>query len=262
MIIDCFSFFNEIKILLLRLHYLYDYVDRFVIVESDRTHIGNPKPYYLEQWWDAIPTKFLDKISKVRVQIEADDGSHKKVWTREYGQRIAMIRYVHDRISTSPNDQVLVSDLDEIPHRDLLIFLRRSLVPVPLKLEQLLMMYNPDTYQEPWRHALVCPASVITPENVNQMRLDKNLQLLADAGWHFSYHMSPELILHKIQNFAHPEFNRPEYDLEYVKTCIRNRTPLFKQFGEAPYQQFSRDRYPRDLRDLLDLYFPRQDYGL
>lgn len=263
MIIDCFSFFNEIKILLVRLHYLHDLVDHFIVVEGNRTHIGNPKPFYLDQYWDAIPPSIAKKIFRVRTQIDNDTGLAKEVWSREYGQRSVMIRAVRDHFSTSPYDKVLVSDLDEIPHRDALISLKRSHIVKPLKLEQLLFMYNPDTYQEVWRHSLVAPASIITPENVNPWRLDSKLENLPEAGWHFSYHMSPELILHKIQNFAHPEFNRPEYtNVEYIKNCIKTRTPLFKQFSEAPYQNYSRDLYPRDLKNLLDLYFPYDEYNL
>ena len=38
MIYDCFTFFNELDILELRLQLLYDVVDKFVLVESTKTH--------------------------------------------------------------------------------------------------------------------------------------------------------------------------------------------------------------------------------
>ena len=40
---DCFLFFQEIELLKLRLNYLYDYVDFFIIVESAQTFSGNKK---------------------------------------------------------------------------------------------------------------------------------------------------------------------------------------------------------------------------
>ena len=263
MILDCFSFFNEIKMLLLRLEYHYDYVDRFIVVEANRTHVGNPKPYYLDQYWDAIPSRYLKKVLRVRTELPEDDGSTKKIWSREYGQRSVMIKALADHVKPQPHDLVFISDLDEIFHRDLLATLSRTAVARPLKIEQLLLMYNPDTYQEPWTHAFVAPAGILTEENVNPIRLDKKLEVLPKGGWHFSYHMSPELILHKIKNFAHPEFNRPEYtNLEYIVSCIRDRKTLFKQFGDTPYQEYSRSLYPRDLKNLLDLYFPYDEYNL
>jgi hypothetical protein len=39
-IYDCFIYYNEEKILLLRLETLYDHVDYFIIVESTRTFTG------------------------------------------------------------------------------------------------------------------------------------------------------------------------------------------------------------------------------
>ena len=45
-IYDCFTFFNEIDLLKIRLEYLYDYVDKFVISESNLTFAGQKKPFY------------------------------------------------------------------------------------------------------------------------------------------------------------------------------------------------------------------------
>ena len=43
MIVDCFTFFNELDLLEIRLKYLYDSVDYFIIVEADKTHNGEDK---------------------------------------------------------------------------------------------------------------------------------------------------------------------------------------------------------------------------
>ncbi len=42
-IIDCFIFYNEYNLLLLRFTELYDIVDQFVIVEATYTHSGKKK---------------------------------------------------------------------------------------------------------------------------------------------------------------------------------------------------------------------------
>ena len=46
MIFDCFSFFNELELLEIRLNILNDVVDKFVVVEGTLTHTGKPKPLY------------------------------------------------------------------------------------------------------------------------------------------------------------------------------------------------------------------------
>ena len=44
MVYDSFQFFNELDILLLRMHILNDVVDKFVISESTVTFSGDAKP--------------------------------------------------------------------------------------------------------------------------------------------------------------------------------------------------------------------------
>ena len=46
MIYDCFSFFNELDLLEIRLNTLDKVVDKFILAESTLTHTGNPKPLY------------------------------------------------------------------------------------------------------------------------------------------------------------------------------------------------------------------------
>ena len=48
-IYDCFLFFNELEILDIRLHELYDHVDKFVLVESLETFRGKQKPLYFTE---------------------------------------------------------------------------------------------------------------------------------------------------------------------------------------------------------------------
>ncbi|MBQ2282203.1 MAG: N-acetylglucosaminyltransferase, partial [Kiritimatiellae bacterium] len=61
MIYDCFSFFNELDILELRLETLAPVVDYFVIVEADKTHAGAAKPLVFEQNKELF-AKYLPKI--------------------------------------------------------------------------------------------------------------------------------------------------------------------------------------------------------
>ena len=49
MIYDCFTFFNELDLLEIRLNVLRDVVDRFVLVEAGETHTGKRKPLYFRE---------------------------------------------------------------------------------------------------------------------------------------------------------------------------------------------------------------------
>ena len=61
MIFDCFTFFNELELLELRLELLSTVVDRFIIVEASKTHSGLGKPFYFEEN-RARFSRFEDKI--------------------------------------------------------------------------------------------------------------------------------------------------------------------------------------------------------
>lgn len=65
MIIDAFLFYQEYDMLEFRLRLLYDQVDKFVIVEADKTFSGLDKPFDFEQHraryaWAEEKIKYFD----------------------------------------------------------------------------------------------------------------------------------------------------------------------------------------------------------
>lgn len=66
MIYDCFSFFNELDLLEIRLNTLDKVVDKFILFESTLTHTGNPKPLYYAENKDRF-AKFSDRIVHIVV---------------------------------------------------------------------------------------------------------------------------------------------------------------------------------------------------
>lgn len=139
LIFDCFTFFNELDLLELRLNELNEVVDYFVLVEATNTHTGKEKPlYYWENKDRFLP--FSSKIihvvvddlpaeaSKLRLFLDRiyhltlDKGSinlafKREAWNREMFQRNAILRGV---LSVSPRDSdiVIISDVDEIPSKE------------------------------------------------------------------------------------------------------------------------------------------------
>ncbi|KIN73334.1 glycosyltransferase family 17 protein [Sulfitobacter guttiformis] len=110
-IFDCFPLFNEIDLLELRLNELWNVVDVFVIVEARQTFSGNPKPMCLLDNKERL-AKYMDKIRYVVVE-EFPKGLDD--WGKETHQRNAIRKELHD---LSPDDIVILSDVDEIPRAD------------------------------------------------------------------------------------------------------------------------------------------------
>ena len=107
---DCFTFFNELELLELRLETYYDIVDTFVIVEADKTHANIPKPFNFLENIERYQ-KYLPKINYVMdtsfVPYEGADD-----WSIENNQRNNIMKGLTD---AEPDDLILISDVDEFP---------------------------------------------------------------------------------------------------------------------------------------------------
>ena len=107
-VIDCFTFYNELKILDLRLAELKDVVDYFILVEATKTFSGENKRLY----FDEIKDNYKDyPIIHVIVDDMPESGD---AWGRERHQRKSIIRGLKN-ISLNDQDILILSDADEIP---------------------------------------------------------------------------------------------------------------------------------------------------
>lgn len=122
-IYDCFTFFNELDLLEIRLNILNEDVDYFVLVEASKTHSGKEKNLFFE----ANKERFSG-FSKKIIHIIVDDMPEIKNgnrWVLENFQRNAIMRGLSD---CENEDIVLISDLDEIPNLENIKKIKSSLV--------------------------------------------------------------------------------------------------------------------------------------
>jgi len=113
MIYDCFTFFNELDLLEIRLNVLKDVVDRFVLVEARETHTGKPKPLYFKENEQRFAT-FRDRI--IYIALESFPKGHDAWWNENY-QRNEIKRGLKE---AKDDDVILISDLDEIPRPEII----------------------------------------------------------------------------------------------------------------------------------------------
>lgn len=108
---DCFTFFNELDLLEIRLETLDPVVDFFVIAEAPVTYRADPKPLYFELNKQRF-AKFLPKIRHIIVDDLPTEKGFDQNWQRETLQRAALERGLAD---ARDEDIIMLSDLDEIP---------------------------------------------------------------------------------------------------------------------------------------------------
>ena len=120
-IYDCFPFFNELELLELRLASLYDVVDRFVIVEADKTHANVPKPFnFYEHIHDY--EKYLPKINYI-MDTSVVEYKGAGDWSIENNQRNNIAKGLTD---AEPDDLIIIGDVDEIPDPALIKTIRET----------------------------------------------------------------------------------------------------------------------------------------
>ncbi len=111
MIYDCFTFFNELDLLDIRLHELDDFVDKFVIVESTVTFTNIKKPLLYELNKSRFKS-FHKKI--IHIVVEDSPNVLGNPWIIEMHQFNAIARGLNN---CKNDDTVLLSNVDEIPNK-------------------------------------------------------------------------------------------------------------------------------------------------
>lgn len=260
MIVDCFTFFNELELLEIRLNVLNDVVDRFVLVESTQTFQGQSKKLYFEEN-KAKFSKFVDKIDHVIVD-DFPGVDRSSPWQMEYFQRNQIKRGLQH---LSVSDVVLVSDVDELPKPQHLAQARSTRGISVFRHDCFYYFLNCRALEH--GHPLPSYGTVMSSkrafdklgaQRLRQITIDHNLNdrrptriahrflkyanyrargmpvsVITDGGWHFSFLGGVDRIVKKIEAFAHNEFNLPEYkDREKLIKTIKDGKDLFGRHYE------------------------------
>ena len=224
MIYDCFTFFNELDILEIRLNTLYDTVDYFVIAEANKTHTGKSKDYVFEKN-QARFSKFLDKIIYIKVDdfpslenSEASSDGNK--WLYENYQRDAIMQGLKE---CKPDDVIIISDCDEIPSPQAIQKYKKGIC----SLMQLRFgfSYNSLYITIPFgRGAKICRYKDLIDPKKRIKEKDKKYCLhskyglptylrfvkgkkIKNGGWHFSYIGNVEDIKYKMNSIVEQQVN-------------------------------------------------------
>lgn len=204
MIIDTFTFFNELDLLNVRFKELYDVVDAFVIAESTHTFSGKPKKLvFYENMQRFVP--YLDKVHHVIVNDMPLDTDN--AWVRETHQRNALITCLKEHFPLDAT--VMLSDVDEIPYRDIV----RQIQP---NQSCRMQFFYYDLWSELdylWHGTTTTYLGDIdTMQHLRDQRY--NLPAFPSNDWHgchLSYWGGALRIREKIQSMSDTQLNIPEY---------------------------------------------------
>jgi len=227
MIFDCFTFFNELELLELRMKVMGPWVDRYVLVESTKTFTGKPKKLFFEE------NKSRFDLSKI-IHVVVDDmpysnvsNDYRKSKDNEIFQRECIKRGLS---SASPEDIIIITDVDEIVDMNSVIknlHLLENHISFALKVKLFYLYVN--YYSSDIPGPVVCKFKNLT--SVQKFRVKMYRRIIKDTGgWHYSYLGGPENIKLKIDSYSMVGFNNDKFtNNEHIAECLETGKDLFNR---------------------------------
>ena len=237
-IFDCFMYYDEDMILDLRLNYLNNYVDEFVIVESTYTHSGEHRDLLFDikkflKFKNKINYIILNEPPGGLLEINEKDSENKKnskyilnAVKRENFQRNTILKGIN---SASPDDLIIISDVDEIPNleKNYIKDIKNRIILFKQKYYYYKFNLKLDDYV--WHGSRACrKKNLISPQWLRNIkdkiypfwRIDtlisnkkyNNIKIINNGGWHFSNVKTAAEIDKKMKTYLHHR----EYDLNPI----------------------------------------------
>jgi len=291
-IFDCFMYFDEEKVLELRLNILDKYVDYFVIVESSFTHKGDKRnlkfnPQKFKQFKDKIIYIIFDEepleIEKNQINAKMDEArkSFKYIENailRENGQR----NYISKGLDLAKDDDmILISDVDEIPNLENLDMSKIHEKVILFKQDMFYYRFNLKLPNLDWTGTKGCRKKFLkSPQwlrNVKDRkypfyRLDTffsntkyiDIKIISNGGWHFSNLKTASEIEFKLKSYLHHrEFDENPLSVEEINSLIENKQAIYdlkvdkriNKIGDgSKLEKYPTGKLPKFLQNNLNDY--------
>ena len=288
-IFDCFMYFDEDMILDLRLNILNEYVDNFVIVESIYNHKGekrelkfNPKKFenfkdkIIYLIYDEIPLE-VESISDNESEVEKSGKLIMNALHRESGQRNFITNGLKNANS---EDIILISDVDEIPNLENIIFDKIKKKIIFFNQDMLYYKFNLKLPNLVWTGTRGCKKKYLrSPQWIRNIkdrkypfyRLDAffsekkfiNCEIIKNGGWHFTNIKNAIEIQHKLRSYLHHiEFDKNPLTIDKINEIIEKKKAIYNltadkredKFEGSKLENYPLKKLPKFLIDNLNNY--------
>ncbi|CAF2062292.1 BnaC06g26260D [Brassica napus] len=230
---DAVLFSTEVELLTIRWQELYPYVTQFVLLESNSTFTGLPKPLVFASHRADDEFKFVEpRLTYGSIGGRFKKGEKNPFYEEAY-QRVALDQLL--RLAGITDDDLLImSDVDEIPSRHTINLLRWcDDIPeiLHLRLKNYLYSFEFPVDDKSWR-ASVHRYKTGKTKYVHYRQSD---EILADSGWHcsFCFRRISEFVF-KMKAYSHYDRVRFGHYLnpKRVQRVICNGDDLFDMIPE------------------------------
>jgi len=258
-------YFDEDVVLDVRLNFLNEFVDKFVIIESRYNHKGEKRqPLFNINKFASFKNKIeyilTEEIPKEIESIKKDDSKNEiykktilNAWKRENLQRNQISQGI---VSASSEDWIIVSDLDEIPDLNKINLKKINHKFVFFKQDMMYYKFNLKLKDYTWVGSKACKMKNLkSPQWIRDIkdkkyvwwRLDtlfskkkyNDIIFIENGGWHFSYLKNPKDIEKKLKSYLH----HIDYDLNPVgekgiQEMIKNKKTIYNIKADQKENKF------------------------
>jgi len=274
MVIDCFPFFKELDILEIRLNILDEYIDKFILIESEETFTGLNKILHFFENKKRFE-RFLHKIEYFKIKKipdHLDENKGKVDWNREFNQKNHMMEGINQ---FDENDIIIISDCDEIPDLSKIkldqietpkVFINKNFT---LRLD-LMTFNNIEAYKrtenidktkgQPWKWfgSTISKQKYIKNQNFwgwDKLREARQNLPQIEGGWHFSSCMPNKDIIDKIQSYSHADMYGHIKDENLIAEYIKiNKDFVNYELRDIKQINISEDNLPKYIVDHKEKY--------
>ena len=280
-IYDCFMFYDEDLIAELRFNILNQYINEFIVVESKYTHSGEKRELLFNI--NKYPN-FKNKINYIVLENEPDnlekvydDDTEDKKNSKYIMNALKRENYHRNEISkglnkASPEDLILISDVDEIPNLSKLDINKINNEIILFKQNFYYYKLNLKLEDMPWYGTKACKFKILkSPQwlrnikdkkypfwRVDVLFSDKkysNIKHIDNGGWHFSNMKTPADIERKMRTYLHHR----EYDInplgkKKIEEIMKSKKSIYNLRADMKTEKFdgTQNLKPTDGSELPD----------
>ena len=263
MLVDAFLYFDEKELVELRIKYLNDLVDHFIVVEADVTHQGKKKEWNFEPLLKNNLKNFSQKIHYHKLKIDMNEADSERGWIYEKvkGGRSWKIEnmqrnYIKEACKDfAAKDIIIMSDLDEIPSKEKIKFIKSCDFQfiAPVAFEHFLFHLDCNHLNlEKWLGSIAVTKEIFDKSKPQELRNNRyKISQFVRSGWSFSSFGGLNRVREKFEAFAHEEYNKEEFkNDEHLIKCMENGEDVFKR--NTKKQKVKRDFFPKDLLKIME----------
>lgn len=205
MVIDTTLFNDEFNMLDIRLAITENYVDKWIILEANKSFSGNPKPYRLSENFSKVSKKYRDRIEVVRLELSDEQ----TFLHAETASRKGFKEYLN---FCKKDDIVIHSDLDEIINPDkwngIIDIMKENRKPVSCSLEMYFHKFDQKSVRN-WKGNVVAERQMFdTPHDLYKgtkevVKRKKRVNCVSSqevVGWHWSWIGDNDQIRNKVKS--------------------------------------------------------------